>query len=270
MYAGTTIRRGSGKIVGVHQKIDRAARRHLKKYISKSTDFPTINNILHFEGVNGPDGLKRKSSSNDQPWHFIDPSESDDRELLTMINDHIVNLSSALKSKNSVRSAFEAAWLAHAVVDGLTPSHHYPLDDKIEQLWGKPRDERITVFEKNIIKGINPRDTLSKNWAYWGAGGIWTTHFMFEWGTATAIATVNYKDAVMNKRDIVRLNRIGFDEMFLKSLQKIDALKMYEELGRNGWTGRLARQTRNILVPEMIRLVTLAWYQSIVMSSESK
>ena len=268
MYAGTTIRRGSGKIAGVHQKIDRAARRHLKKFITKTVNFPNIKDILHFEGTNGPDGLKRKSPSTDSPWHFIDPSKPNDRELLIMIDDHIVNLSDALKTNNSVRAAFEAAWLAHAIVDGLTPSHHYPLNEKIEELWGKPRNERLTVMQKNIIRGINPRDTLSKNWEYWGAGGVWTKHFMFEWGTATSVATANYKDVIMNKRDITHLERVSFDEMFMKSLHKIDSLKMYEELGVNGWNQRLVRQTRNILVPEMIKMVTLAWYQASIMSGK--
>ena len=146
MYAGTTIRRGSGKIVGVHQKIDRAACRQIKKYIPSSINFPSIKEILHFEGNNGPDGIKRKSSSSEQPWYFIDPAKSDDRDLIVIINDHIHNLSVALQDDNRVRSAFEAAWLAHAIVDGLTPAHHYPLGDKIAELWGKSHNERCLLY----------------------------------------------------------------------------------------------------------------------------
>jgi hypothetical protein len=266
MYAGTTIRRGSGKIVGVHQKIDRSARRHLKIYIPKSIIFPTIKEILHFEGNNGPDGIKRKSSSVDQPWYFIDPAKSDDRDLIIIIDDHIFNLSVALKENNNVRAAFESAWLAHAIVDGLTPAHHYPLGDKIAELWGKSHDERTTIRDRNIIHGANLRDTLSKNWEYWGKGGVFTTHGMFEIGVASAVASDNYKDLVIDKKLIIRLKKDGFEPIFYDALKKIDSLKMYDQLGEKGWTARLAKQTKKVLIPEMIIVVMLAWYQAIIMT----
>lgn len=268
MYSGTTIRRGSGKIVGVHQKIDRASRRHLKKLLPKSVEFPVIKDILHFEGNNGPDGIKRKSPSVDQPWHFIDPTKPGGSKLIIEINDHIYNLSKALKNNNSIRAAFEAAWLSHVVVDGLTPAHHYPLGDKIAELWGKSHDERTSIRDKNIIHGVNLRDTIAKNWEYWGARGVFTTHGMFEMGVASAIASDNFKDLIIDKKDISHLKKLGFEAIFLESLRKIDKLKMYDNLGNNGWTQGLAKQTKNILVPEMIRLVTLAWYQAVIILPE--
>lgn len=265
MYAGTTIRRGSGRIVGVHQKIDRAARRQLKMFVSKTAVFPSVSEILYFEGDKGPDGIKRKSPSVDEPWHFIDPSKPDDRGLLDDIDNHLFNLTMALKSKNNVRASFEAAWLAHAIVDGLTPSHHYPMGDKIQELWGKAHDERGSIKGKNIIHGENGLDTVLKNWEYWGAGGVFTTHYMFEWGVATAIASETYKDKYLTGRDINKLKKVGFEEVFLDSVHKIYNLKMYEEMGsKHSWTGRLARRARDILVPEMIKMVTLAWYKAVI------
>lgn len=262
MYAGTTFRRDSGRIIGVHQRIDRVARRHLKKHITPAAAFPTIGQILHFEGKNGPDGIKRKSPAKDEPWHYIDPAKPDDRALLDMIADHIFNLAAALKIANTQRAAFEAAWLAHAVVDGLTPAHHYPLNDKIEELWGKPRHERLTIKDKNIIQGINRRDTISKNWQYWGAGGVFTAHFMFEWGVASVIAPDRFETSGPTSEDIIRLRRDGFEAIFMDSLRRIDAMKMYEEFGRKGWTRALANQTKKELVPEIIKTVCLAWYQA--------
>lgn len=268
MYAGTTLRRGSGGIVGVHQKIDRVARRHLNKYIPKSVEFPGIRNILHFEGINGPDSIKHMNPSQDEPWYFIDPTNPDDRELVTIIHDHTINLSEALRCNNSVRAAFEAAWLAHAITDGLTPAHHYPLGDKIEELWGRPRLERTTTIEKAIIHGNNRRDTLLKNWEYWGAGGVFTAHIMFELGVASAISTDKFKTSVLNDNDIVRLKKDGFEALFMESVHKIYDMKMYDEFGRNGWTRRLATKTKRVLLPEIIRAVTLAWYQAVIMAAE--
>ena len=268
MYAGITIRKGSGRIVGVHQKIDRIARRQLKRLVPGSVYFPSSKEIIHFEGLNGPDGIKRKSPSIDEPWHFIDPTKSEDRSLIGDVNDHLHNLTEALRSKNEVRSAFEASWLAHAIIDGLTPAHHFPMSAKIEELWGKPYHERSSVREKNIIKGLNLRDTLSKNWQYWGTKGVITTHFNFEIGVASVIYSDRFNGFKINKVDLDNLRQLGFEKMYIESVQKIDALKMYDELNKTGWTVSLAQTTKLVLIPEMIKMVALAWYKALILSRD--
>ena len=262
MYSGTTFRKKSGHFIGVHQKIDRIARRNLKHIPGVAGGFPVIKDILHFEGNNGPDGIKRKSPSMDEPWHYIDPTKPDDREILTMIADHHYNLVQALKHKNEARAAFEAAWMAHAIVDGLTPAHHYPLSDKIEELWGKPKEERISIKEKNIIQGSNRRDTLGKNWQYWGAKGVFVTHVMFELGVATSIKTTRFNDTGLTYEWIKHADVKSFDQVFLDAVNKIYALDMYHIFWNQGWSAKLARQTRETLVPEIIRIVTYAWYRA--------
>jgi hypothetical protein len=253
-------------MMGVHQKIDRVAHRHLKKLLPANDTFPEIRTVLHFEGMNGPDGIKRKSPGRDEPWHYIDPTNPDDTAIVGMINDHISNLSEALKNNNSERAAFEAAWMAHAIVDGLTPAHHYPLSDKIEELWGKSHTERLTIRDKNFIKGKSPRDTISKNWQYWGSGGVFTAHFMFEFGVASTIAALKFDEEYVGLDDIERLKKQGFDTLFLEAVHKIDGMKMYDEFGGKGWTRQLALRTRKILIPEIIKLVTLGWYQAVLLS----
>lgn len=254
--------------MGVHQKIDRVARRQLTNFLSRKVKFPEIREILHFEGTNGPDGIKRKSPGRDEPWHYIDPTNPNDTAILEMINDHIFNLSTALREKNAERAAFEAAWMAHAIVDGLTPAHHYPLSDKIEELWGKSHTERLTIRDKNIIKGKNPRDTISKNWQYWGGGGVFTAHLMFELGVASTVVSVKFEEPCMTSDDIEQLKTRGFENLFLEAVHKIDELKMYDEFGARGWTRRLANRTRKVLIPEIIKLVMLGWYQAILQAEE--
>lgn len=268
MYSGTTFRKGSGGIVGVHQKIDRIARRHLRILLPAIHSFPSIVQILHFEGNNGPDGIKRKSPSKDEPWHYIDPTKKNDKVLINLINDHEFNLTQALINNNNERAAFEAAWLAHAIVDGLTPAHHYPLDDKIEELWGKPHHERLTIKDKNIIKGINRRDTISKNWQYWGTSGVFTAHLAYELGVASTIAPHSFSTAGPLKSDIDEFLKIGLEAAFLKSVHKIADMKLYDEFGQSGWTRKLANKTRKLLIPEIIKVVTLAWYGSYLKSIE--
>lgn len=266
MYAGITIGKRSGRIVGVHQRIDRVARRELGKIIPKNSYFPSTKDIIYFEGANGPDAIKHTNKSQDEPWYFIDPTKSDDRELVKIINNHIHNLSESLKNDNRVKAAFEASWLAHAVVDGMTPAHHYPLDTKIEELWGKSHRQRTSIKEKGLIKGINKRDTLSKNWQYFGAGGIMTAHIMFEMGVASAIVTEKFKNCGPNQNDIVILKKSGFEIIYIDVIKKIYALGMYDEFCKNGWTRSLASKTRKVLIPEIIRLVVLAWCQSLINS----
>ncbi len=268
MYSGTTFREKSGRILGVHQRIDRLARRNLTRHLPKGSKFPAINEILHFEGKNGPDGIKRKSPSEDEPWHHINPDDPNDSGLLTLIDNHIHNLAVALKSKNQERAAFEAGWLAHAVTDGLTPAHHANLADTIEELWGKSHTERTTIRDKAIIKGDGGIDTLKKNWRYWGGGGVFTAHYMFEWGIAMAMSPRFPDTTGANANDVIRLEQHGYQELFQESLRKVTSLHMYETFGAKGWTRELATQTNKELIPEIVKAVTLAWYQAVLLAEK--
>ena len=263
MYSGTTFHSKSGHIIGVHQRIDRLARRNLNTVSHHAPDFPKIRQILHFEGNNGPDGIKRKSPSIDEPWHYIDPNNPKDRQLLVMIDDHMHNLTQALLRDNPERAAYEAAWLAHAITDGLTPAHHYPLSDKIEELWGHPKEERLTKLQKNLIRGKTHRESISKNWEYWGAKGVFSTHLLFELGVASSITTHRFYNSVPNEQEIAAVHEKGFDGLFLQLIDDVYQLGMYETFWKHGWTTSLAKQTRNVLMPSIIKGVTLAWYEAL-------
>ncbi len=260
MYSGTTLRHGSGSLIGVHQKIDRIARRCAAAALPAGVKFPSQKLILRFEGKNGPDGLKRKSPAHDEPWHFINPEDPDDRALLDMIDDHYVNLVDALRSKNEARAAFEASWLAHAIVDGLTPAHHYPLADKIEELFGVQHEDRDSLRKKTVIKGETHIDTLTKNWAYWGTKGVFTDHYQFEWGVATAIALAPMRDVKLSETARKHVVKEGVEKVFLEALHDVNELHMYDEFHASGWTRHLAFQSRRILIPRIAETVALAWY----------
>lgn len=260
MYSGTTFRHHSGNVVGVHQRIDRVAKRHLIHRIGTVPFFPSIKTILHFEGKNGPDGIKSKSPSQDEPWHYISPKAGVDDPLITIIQDHMHNLAEALRSEDEVRAGFEAAWLSHAIVDGLTPAHHYPLAEKIEELWGKPHTERKTKREKIIIFSERKRDMIAKNWQYWGSKGVFSLHWSFEWGVASSITLNQFKNIGLSDEDFERIDSEGFVPMFLESVKKVDELKMYEEFAQTGWSVKLGNASRQKLIPIIMKNVCLAWY----------
>lgn len=263
MYSGTSLRDKSGHILGTHQKIDRVARKHIKKLPGAGLGFPSIREILHFEGDNGPDGIKRKSPSVDEPWHYINPEDPDDHAIVDMIMEHHANLVQALKDNNKERAAFEAAWMSHAIVDGLTPAHHYPLSDKIEELWGHPKEERLSVKQKNIIHGKTRTDTISRNWEYWGAKGVFTTHALFEFGVATASKSRTFTETLPTYEWLKDAESKGLEVVFIEAVHEVFALDMYHNYWNNGWSAKLAHQTREYLMPIIIRTVTFAWYSAI-------
>lgn len=269
MYSGTTLRSSSGKVLGAHQKFDRVARKALR-HIAPSLPFPNAKDILHFEGINGPDGLKRKSPAKDEPWHYYNPLDDNDRLLMDMVADHRVNLIRALRAGNNERAAFEASWMAHALVDGLTPAHHFPLEEVIENLRGEGNDTRTSVFKKLVYPGSSPREILRNNWYVWGAGGAMTTHGLFEWGVATTVKSLKLQSGYPHANDMIRVRAAGIEPLFKEAARQIHGLEMYDTFQKNGWTSRLARQTRQELGPMIVKIITLAWYETAYQAHTKK
>ena len=261
MYSTTTIIKNSkrsGKIIGTHQRVDRAARKLLSQHLKKGQFFPSIKEITYFEGTKGPDGLKRKSPGVDEPMHFIVP-EQDDGQLIKMILDHQYNLRRALKTGNRVRAAFEAAWLAHAIADGLTPAHHFPYQEAIDELMTEK--DFIKLFGtpiKGIMHGRSLAETARNNWLYWGANGYMSKHLAFEYGIAITMA------ALPDRTFTPQLSHSNFQAIdlkkeFYRALARVHEQDKYTKFRHKGWNTELALTTKEVLLPEVIRVITLAW-----------
>lgn len=264
MYSGSTLTKYSGRVLGAHQKIDRVARRHLSRLLPNNSLFPTAKYILHFEGKNGPDAIKRKSPAKDEPWHYYSPFDDDDSQLIELIDDHYKLLVKELKAGNSERIAFEAAWLAHALVDGLTPAHHYPYEEKLVELrGGKGIETRTTIKEKLVMHGDTRREKVKNNWKMWGPKGLFTTHGLFEMGIATLIMPLGFGEAVPKQADVKRMLKIGPTEWFKRTAREIAIMDMYERYHRKGWTPKLAYDIRHKLGPLLVQTVCLTWYAAI-------
>ena len=260
MYAGTTITKFSGRILGAHQKINKMARKALSPYLYNDKDFPSKRLLLHFEGRNGPDGLKKKSTGKDEPWHYYDPFDPEDGQIIELINEHYNNLIDELKNKNKVRAGFEAAWLGHAILDGLTPSHHYPFEQELEKLRGEGKETRTSFIKKVLIRGDTKKEMISKNWQFWGAKGLFTTHYLFEWGAAIVTAVSHKKIARPNRYELKTIKLIGLTEYYKRVAREIAVLEIYDDFYRRGWTSSLAKTVKKELIPRMAAMTTLAWY----------
>lgn len=261
MYSGTTLTALSGRVLGAHQKIDRLARSSLRPYLSEQAGFPSTRAILHFEGVNGPDAIKRKSPAKDEPWHYFSPFDAADTKLLELIGDHYKNLVDALRRQDEVRAAFEAAWLAHAIVDGLTPAHHFPYEEKLTELrGGEGIETRTTIREKIVMPGETRRQAVRNNWRMWGPRGLLAMHGFFEWGVAALLVNVPRKRLVLTARDLAEVQQLGAVELFRRKAREIAGLNMYEQYHKAGWTPALATQARHTLIPVVVQTVALTWY----------
>jgi hypothetical protein len=52
---------------------------------------------------------------------------------------------------------------------------------------------------------------------------------------------------------------LNIDKIFYDALARVDALRMYDSFLQKGWTTELVVQTREVLIPEIVRTITLAW-----------
>ena len=253
--------------MGAHQKIDRIARRHLVKLVGNKVDFPTSREILYFEGKNGPDAIKRKSPAKDELWHYYNPFDDSDTQIVEIIQDHYQQLVKELRASNRERVAFEAAWLAHAIVDGLTPAHHFPYEEKLAELrGGEGIETRTTIKGKIVMPGETKREQVKNNWKMWGPKGLMTTHGLFEIGVASIIAPLSFADTVPTIADLRSIEQLGLAELFRRTAREIAVLDMYTRYQQKGWTPKLAYEVRHKLGPLIINNVTLAWFSALLES----
>jgi hypothetical protein len=263
MWSGTTFTPVSGKLVGGHQKLDRIARAHLGELIDERPLFPKAKQILRFEGYRGPDSIKVKSPAKEEPWHYYSPFDDDDGEIIELIRSHYKLLVKALKSENQERSAFEAAWLAHAIVDGLTPAHHYPYEEKVEELWDGDKASRDTKLKKFIPPGETNRERVQKTWKYLGPRGLILPHWLFELGIAFTLRPLSLSEAKPKPEQIEEALELGAIELFRRAAREIAVLDMYDRYLKKGWTTKLVYDTRHKLCPTITRTITLAWYLAL-------
>lgn len=264
MFSTTTLVKNSkfsGRVIGTHQLLDQAARKVLAKHLPRGRYFPSSKEICYFEGMRGPDGLKRKSPDDDDPSHMFD--EDKGKQLVQQILDHHYNLVQALKDKNNVRAAYEAAWMAHKITDGLTPAHHFPLSEAKEELMSNK--EFVKIFGepvKGIMHGNNLAETARNNWLYWGAGGYMSKHVAYEYGVAMITAALPRK-SLIPAMGSAEFQYVDPKKTFYESLSRVQVPEMYERFRKDGWTTELAFDTKNVLLPEIVRALALIWYSAV-------
>jgi hypothetical protein len=255
MYSGFVSRRKVVSRIGIHQRFDMAAYRMIEQFLQPGT-FPASKDIVHFEGYNGPDGLKVKSPGVNEPSHLYDPA-TDTGEVPMHIANHYAALVDTLKRGDMVRAAFEASWMAHYVGDGLTPAHHWPLEDKLA--------EAAALVPETVRRGDTGKFSavLKKNWAIWGAKGHMSTHFNFEMGIAFALLVFPMR-ASFSEDELARARQLGPVEYFKDQARDIAELQLYEKFYKDGWTAEIATAVKNRIAPQASRAIGMIWLLALL------
>lgn len=266
MYAGFITPKRVTKRVGVHQRFDSAAYRMILPYLAPNR-FPTIKQILHFEGYHGPDGLKVKTPVN--PSHFYDPV-TDVGELPELIDMHYRSLVEALVADDQIKAAFEAAWLAHYVADGMTPAHHFPFEERMAEL----RDGQLvatTVAGK--VLAMNENDTaiqaVKKGWQIWGPKGLFSTHHNFEIGIAFALIRFTHPGE-LDERLVVLARRLGPVEFFKMEAREIAQLKLYDRFYAEGWNADIAGIVKTVIAPKTSAAIGVIWLLAMLEAEQTE
>ncbi|HUC87133.1 MAG TPA: hypothetical protein VMR75_02285 [Candidatus Saccharimonadales bacterium] len=256
MYSGFITSKRTLPAVGVHQRFDRAAYRLLGPYLDAG-GFATARQITRFEGVNGPDGLKAKSPGQHQAEHLYNPVTGRG-DIPGLISSHYDTLVVALREQDRVRMAFDAAWLAHYICDGLTPAHHFPLNTRLAAYGANAQSRPKRFLHAAVASGKTPAARLKNNWALWGGKGLLSTHFNFEIGVAAAL---------VGRRIQVRFDPAGFAtaqklgpvSYFKEQAADIARLQMYENFYEHGWNAELGRLVLRRLAPQTVQTIAVVW-----------
>jgi hypothetical protein len=248
-----------------HQKLDRVAYRHLMGLSPPDSFFPSIRQILKFEAGHGPDSAKLKRQvKGRQPWHFVDPFDDLDTDLHKQIEHHYTSLVKELKKHDNVRAGFEAAWLAHALVDGLTPAHHYPYEAELKRLrGGESRDSRVGLTGRLYVKSDNVIESVHRSLKLIGPKGLLTSHAMFEAGAYTIIAPLRFTKARPIQTEIDKVLKEGIVSLFKQKAKDVANLNIYQTFCESGWIRPVTKAVRSELAPAMVNTITLAWYAAI-------
>ena len=109
------------------------------------------------------------------------------------------------------------------------------------------------------MRGDSLAESAMKNWRYWGHNGYMSKHIAFEYGVALIVTAEGWDTFYpeISPKDLVNLD---FKTEFYNSLKKIHSLDMYTRFRQDGWTSALGKETKNILVPEIVRAIALGWY----------
>lgn len=255
MYSGFVTQTKVIKRAGIHQRLDMAAYQMISPYLPK--DFPSSKSIVAFEGYYGPDGLKVKNPNEAVLSHLYDPA-TETGGVLTHIENHYARLVECLKTGDKIRAAFEASWMAHFIGDGLTPAHHWPLEDKLAEA-----KELAAVESMDAKDFARFKANAKKHWAVWGTKGHYTTHFNFELGVAFALIIFPIKCSFEDS-ELAHARSVGAINYFKEKAKHVADMELYERFYKEGWNNKIASVVKNEIAPVTSATIGYIWLLAVL------
>lgn len=256
MYSGFITPTKTIKRAGIHQRFDMAAYQMIKSYLPST--FPPLSDIIHFEGYNGPDGLKVKSRKDSGPSHMYDPNRHDESAVPRLIHNHYKGLVEALVDGDHIRAAFDASWMAHYLGDALTPAHHWPFDEEVHAA-----REIVATVPVNAGEITKLMAQAKKTWALWGFGGTYSSHFNFENGIAIALIVVPIRPR-FDESTLVHARKLGIDAFVHEQALQVAELDIYTKFMETGWTNEIVNLIKSSLAPRVAATIGYVWMLAVL------
>lgn len=220
--------------IGTHQKFDRTAYRLISPLVDHDV-FPARGQILKFEGIGGPDGLKVKGQHNTD--HLWDPV-NEIGQLPVWVDVHSRNMALAIKAGDLVKASFEAGWMAHYITDALTPAHH--------------------ISHQLIAAEYKDSSKIRRNWLYWGRKGLMSSHVAFETGVSSSMLFSPIRTS-FDQALYKRVQDKGMGEVLREESLKVAKLNLYDQFLKKGWTIGVAKSVRSMVIPRIPQLIAAGW-----------
>ena len=83
---------------------------------------------------------------------------------------------------------------------------------------------------------------------------------MFEFGVATSIKTSRFQAPLITSQWLEQHEGESLEKVFVDTMHEVYDMNMYERFWKEGWNTRLARETRETLIPKICIVVAYAWY----------
>lgn len=229
---------------GSHSTINRLANRLVRRHID--VDFPHWRHINKYEGWNGIDGLWLQNR-HDTSRSTYNPV-NDQGLGLQEVQQQFDGLVNAWTSEDQELKARQLAYISHVITDVCTPPHQH----------GKKAEDLQRRWYSFWLKDDWEESVLEKD--------THDSHFKFEMSLLYRLIWKPLRKARLNRDMVARFqrrrerSRVLLQGYMKKLSLQIRNLNLFQEFVERGWTKRVDRSMRSIVMPNIVSTVATTWY----------
>lgn len=233
---------------GSHYTVNRLANRLVSRHID--VDFPDWKHINNYEGWNGIDGLWIQNR-HETSRSTYNPLNQEGQGLLE-VERQFDGLITAWAENDTEGKARQLAYVSHVITDLCTPPHQHgryvPAQNRRWYAFWMNDDWEESVLQKNSHD----------------------SHFKFEMSLLYKLLWKPLRKGRLHRRMVKRFFRNKerprtLLQGYLRRLTlQIRNLNLFQEFMERGWTRRVDRSMRFIVLPNIVSTVATTWYLGAV------